>query len=305
MATNYGSSIPFHFNEVFEREVLNYQDKQRDARVARNLSTMRNVGADVQTDTVTFYEASAGNTVIKAAITAKGDTPPMIGVKGKEVSHVMYQLSVGFKLNERDLNLDPKQQARKVDVATRDIGRLEDYIWINGDTATGLTGLVTAARANPNGKVAASAASSPSCNNIGSWDGADTSGHIDIYTDIMEACDRIGDNFVPKYLLGRRADIAPIRKMDDMRKRYADEILDLFGASDTKSFIRTSAYVPTGYVYIVAQDMEASEFVISEDLRVDTSYPKEAGGNFRVELKEWCNPVENHTNDWVVEIATG
>jgi hypothetical protein len=302
MAMNYGSSIPAAMTEVFEVEILNYQQKQRDARVARNLSTIRNVGASVNTDTVTYYEKSGGNTAIAATITAKGATPPTIGVKGKQVSHVMYQLSSMFNVNERDLNLDPKQQARKVDVATRDIGRLEDYIWINGDTATGLTGLVTAARANPNGLVAASAASSPSCNNTGIWTGADTD--IDIYTDIMQGCDRIGDNFVPKYLCGRRAEIAPIRKMDDLRKRYADEILDLFGASNTKEFIRTSAYFPSGFVYVVAQDMEGSEFVISEDLRVDTSVGKDTGGNFPVVLREWLNPVENHSNDWVAEIAT-
>jgi hypothetical protein len=302
MTMNFGSSIPAHFNEVFSREVLLYQQKQRDARVARNLSTMRDVGAQVQTDTVTFYEKSGGNAVLTAAITAKGSTPPVIGVKGKTVPHEMYQLSVGFNLNERDLSLDPKQQNRKVDVATRDIGRLEDYIWINGDTATGLTGLVTAARANPNGKVVASGASGADVNNVGVWTGTDT--YIDIYTDIMGACDRIGDNFTPKYLVGKRSDLAPIRKMDDMRKRYADEILDLFGANATQDFIRYSAYVPTGYVYVVAQDMEGTEFVVSQDLTVDTSYPKQPGGNYYVELKEWCNPVEFHSNECVAEIST-
>jgi hypothetical protein len=295
MTMNYGSSIPAHFNEVFEREVLNYQNKARDGMVARNLATIRNVGADVQTDTVTFYEKSGGNTAINAAIVAKGSTPPQIGVKGKEVSHIMYQLADGFKLNERDLALDPKQQARKVDVATRDIHRLEDYIWINGDTATGLTGLITSAQANPNGSVSAA-------NNAGAWTGSDAT--IDIYTDIMNACDYIGDNFTPAYLLGRRATIAPIRKMDDMRKRYADEILDLFGAKAVSEFVRYSAYVPAGACYVVAKDMEFCEFVISQDLAVDTSYPKQEGGNYPVELKEWLNPVEFHSNEGSAEIIT-
>jgi len=300
---NYGSSISPEMTEVFEREILNYQQKQRDVLLARNLSTIRNVGASVQTATVTFYEKSGGNTTINAAVTAKGDTPPQIGVKGKQVSHAMYQFSVKFSINERDLALDPRQQARKVDVATRDIHRLEDYIWINGDTATGLTGLVTAARANPNGIVDqyGTSSSAPNIDSPGNWAGTDTD--IDIYTDVMEACDRIGDNFTPAYLLGQRKDIAPIRKMDDMRKRYADEILDLFGATKTSDFIRTSAYVPTGYVYVVAKDMEGTEFVISEDLRVDTSVGKDEGGNFPVVLREWINPVENHTNDWVAEIG--
>jgi len=302
MTMNYSSSIPAHLTEAFEREVLNYQQKQRDSMVARNLSTMRNVGPTIQTDTVTFYEKTAGNTVITAAITAKGDTPPIVGAKGKEVSHVMYQFGATVRINERDLNLDPKQLSRKIDIATRDIHRLEDYIWINGDTATGLTGLVTAAQANPNGRVRAygTSASSPSVDSIGNWTGTDS--YIDIYTDIMEMCDRIGDNFNPKFLLGRRADLAPIRKMDDMRKRYIDDILDLFGAANTQQFIKTSAYVPAGYVYVVAQDMEGTEFVVSEDLRVDTSVGKDTGGNFPVVLREWVNPCEFHSNEIAAEI---
>lgn len=304
MTMNYSSSIPAHMTEAFEREVLNYQEKQRDGMIARNLSTMRNVGPTIQTDTVTFWEKTGGNTAITAAITAKGDTPPLVGAKGKEVSHVMYQFGATVRVNERDLNLDPKQLNRKIDVATRDIHRLEDYIWINGDTATGLSGLVTSARANPNGKVAAYGASSTGgdVDSIGNWTGTDT--YIDIYTDVLEACNRIGDNFDPKYLLGRRADLAPIRKMDDMRKTYADDILDLFGASNTQSFMRYSAYVPAGYVYVVAQDMEFTEFLVSEDLRVDTSVGKDTGGNFPVVLKEWINPVGFLSNEGAAEIYT-
>jgi hypothetical protein len=120
----------------------------------------------------------------------------------------------------------------------------------------------------------------------------------------MEACDRIGDNFTPKYLCGRRSEIAPIRKMDDLRKRYADEILDLFGASNTAQFIRTSSYFPSGFVYVVSQDMEFTEFLVSEDLRVDASFPKDTGGNYPVVLKEWINPVGFISDEGAVEIAT-
>lgn len=300
---NYSSSIPSEATEVFEREMLDYQVKQRDSRVARNLSTMRSVGASVQTDTVTYFEKSGGASVINAAITAKGDTPPTIGVKGKQVSHAMYQLSVKFSVNERDLNLDPRQMARKVDVATRDIGRLEDNIWINGDTATGLTGLDYAAGVNPNGSVTAAASSGVNTGNVGAWDGSDT--NIDIYEDIRAAVFKLGDDFEPAFLLGRKVDLAPIAKLDDMRKSYADEIPMLFGKKPGDlSFMKYSLYCPSGYVYVVAKDMEFTEFVISEDLRVDTSVGKDEGGNFPVVLREWCNPVEFHANDGVVEIQT-
>jgi hypothetical protein len=99
MTMNYSSSIPAEANEAFEREILNYQQKQRDGLIARNLSTIRNVGSSVQTDTVTFYEKSGGNTTIAASITAKGDVPNQIGVKGTQVSHPMYQFSVKFNIN--------------------------------------------------------------------------------------------------------------------------------------------------------------------------------------------------------------
>jgi len=50
--------------------------------------------------------------------------------------------------------------------------------------------------------------------------------------------------------------------------------------------------------------MEFMEFVISEDLVVDTGFGKEPGNNYRVELREWVNPVEFHNNEGAVEIYT-
>jgi len=297
----YAASIPAHFNESFARDVLNYRKRELDKQLARNLSTIRMVGPSVDKDTITYYEKTGGNDTIAAKITAKGAIPEQIGVKGNEVTHSMYEVTVGFMLNGRDLNLDPAVQRRKVEVATAEVRRREDYTWINGDTATGLTGLVTSARANPNGKVVNTGAASPDVNNIGTWAGTDT--YMDIYTDVLEACNRIGDDFAPKYLCGTRQTLAPIRKMDDLRNVYADQLLDLFGAGSTNDFIRTSKYFPTGYAYVIAQDMEFNEFVISEDLAVDTTFGKEPGNNYRVELREWV-AFEFHNNEGAVEINT-
>jgi hypothetical protein len=305
MTMDYGTSIPVHFNELFEKALFNYRQKQYDSQLARTCSTIRNVGATIQTDTAITWEKTGGNTSLVAKITAKGTPPDMIGVKGKETSNEMYQLAVGFFLNERDLALDPKQQTRKVEAATNEIRRLEDYLWLNGNTAPALSGISSSGHANPNGLVAAYGASSTgnSVDSIGNWRGtADT--YRDIYTDIMEACDRIGDNFEPKFLIGKRIDVAPIRKMDDMRNKYSDQILDLFGATTTKDFIRTSAYCPAGYVYVVAQNMDYNEFLVSEDLRVDTTYGKKEGGNFYVELKEWINPCAFYNDLGASEIYT-
>jgi hypothetical protein len=291
-------------HEAFERTILNYRKVEKDKMMARSLSTIRPVGPTIQTDVVTYWEKTGGNDTIIAKITAKGDAPDKVGAKSTSVSHAMYQISVGTTVNERDLSLDPATQTRKIEIATREIRRLEDYLWFNGNTAPALTGIAAAAQLNPNGRVRAYGTSSvaPSVDSVGNWRPGDDT-YRDIYKDVLAAITRIGDDFDAKYMVGRKIDIAPIREMDDMRNIYADKIIDLFtGARTTADFIRTSGYCPSGYVYVVAQDMEFMEFVISEDLRVDTSIGKDEGGNFPVVLREWVNLNEVHNPEGVTEI---
>lgn len=300
--SSYGSAIPIEAKQAWERVIVNYDEKQRDGMIARSLATMRNVGATVDTDTVTFVEGSGGNATIAAKVTAKGAIPEVTGIKTKDIDHKMFQLALGFYVNGRDLQAKPELKTRSVEWCTKNIRRLEDYMWMNGDTTLNLTGLDTAAGLNVNGKVVAASASGNDVNNVGAWDGSDD--YIDLYTDILEAVSRLDDDFEPAYLLGRRIDLAPVRKMDDMRKKYIDDILDLFAAGSAADFMRYSLYVPSGYVYVVAKDMDFCEMVVSEDLIVDADYPKEKGNNLYVELREWLNPNEFHSNEGVVEIAT-
>jgi len=303
MSGEYAASIPASIIKRFDRTIINYRSKERDKEIARNLSNIRTIGPAFQTDVVTYWEKTGGNDVIRASIKAKGAAADTVGAKENEVSHQMYKLTVGFNFNTRDLDLDPAQYTRKVEICTREIRRLEDYLFINGSTGPALTGMVTAARANPNGKIAAygASSSSPNKDSIGNWAGTDSK--LDIYTDILDACTRIGDNFEPMYLVGQRATIAPIQKLDDLRNKYADQILDLFGAGSTADFVRTSAFVPAGYAYVVAKDVEFAEFVISTDLRTK-AYAEQPGEVIPVELIEWVNPNEFHTNEGVVEINT-
>ena len=42
---------------------------------------------------------------------------------------------------------------------------------------------------------------------------------------------------------------------------------------------------------------------ISQDLMVDTSYPKEKGANYYVELREWMNPFQRYDDQAFVEIV--
>lgn len=300
---NFAGMVPDVARQAWERELLRTEEKMRDTLLARNIVEMRALGATVDIDTVmTVVGVPNSSDGIAAKITAKGSVPEITDIAASATDFKQYQIAVGFYVNERDLDRDPTLQNKKVDWATRQIHRREDYLVLNGDSGVGLSGIVAAARNNPNGKIVASDGSGNNANNNGAWDGSDST--IDIYTDTLNAITRIGDEYQDSqlYLVGKRTSIAPIRKLDDMRKSYADEIMDLFGAKSVSDFVRYSAYVPDGYVYVVAKDPEAAEFTISQDVTIDTSYPKEKGGNFWIELREWMNPFQLYDNEAFVEI---
>lgn len=303
MTLNYGSSIPARNRQVWEKQIFNTQQKLKDNMMARQLLEVRQLGQTVDIDTVTTVEGSGGNASIQAKIVAKGAVPKVADVKIDETDYYQYQIALGFYMNERELNQDPTLKNKKIDWCVRNIHRLEDYMFFNGDSTINLSGLQTKAQANSNGKVVASGASGSDVNNVGAWAGTDAA--IDIYKDILEAVSRIGDNYNPTYLVGRRADLKYIRQLDDMRKSYADEILDLFGASSTDAFLRYSTHCPSGYVYVVAKDGSAAEFTMSQDVMVDTSFPKEKGANYWTECRCWVNPFQCYDPDAFAEIAIG
>lgn len=302
---NFAGNIPDEARQTWERQLLRTTEKMRDTVLARNLIGMRQLAQTVEIDTVmTVAGVPNSSDGIAAKIVAKGTVPDVADIAATTTDFKQYQIAVGFYVNERDLNKDPTLQTKKIDWATRQIHRREDTIAINGDSSVGLSGIVSAAQSNPNGKVVASGASGNNTNNCGAWDGSDST--IDIYTDILNGITRIGDEYQDSqlFLVGKRATIAPIRRLDDMRKSYADEIVDLFGARSVSDFVRYSAYVPDGYVYIVAKDADAAEFTVSQDILIDTNYPKEKGGNFWIELKEWVNPFQLYDAEAFVEICT-
>jgi len=302
MAMNYGSYSPEEARQIWEKRLNNIAVKEKDKRLARTLLAYRGFAETVDTDTVTRIEGSGGNANIQAKITAKGAVPPTTDVKAATEDFKQYQIAIGFLINERELKQDPAIKNAKIDWCYRNIGRLEDYIYFNGDSSINMSGLQTHAQANANGKIVASSASGNDANNIGSWDGTDT--NIDIQRDVLNAISRLGDNYQdsPKYLVGRAASLMYLRQLDDMRQSYYDEVVDLMGTSD---FLRSSAYVPSGYVYLVAKDAEVAEFTVSTEMMVDNDYPKEKGANYWVEVREWINPFQLYDNTGMVEIAIG
>lgn len=302
MAMNYGSYSPEEARQIWEKRLVKTASVERDKRLARNLTMYRGLPATVDTDTVTTVVGSGGNSTIAAKITAKGAVPETTDIKAGEKDFKQYQISLGFYVNGREMMQDPSVKNAKVDWCYRNIGRLEDYIWVNGDSTINLSGMVTQARANPNGKITASGASGADVNNVGAWAGTDSD--IDIQKDVLEALSRIGDDYAnsPLFLVGRRADLKYIRQLDDLRNSYADQILDLFGAGSVNDFLRTSSYIPTGYVYIVAKDAEVAEFTVSTEMMVDNDYPREKGDNYWTEVREWINPFQCYDAEGFVEI---
>jgi hypothetical protein len=259
----------------------------------------------VEKDTITFIEGSGGNANIAAKIVAKGAVPDTTGTKSAEVEHTIYQSAVGFYIHERDLSKKPELKSRNIEWCTKQMRRLEDYMLFNGDSTINLTSLPTYAATNPNGKIVASAASGSDANNVGAWTGADTSGLIDIYKDVcVEGWGRLGTDYTPYKLVTTRAQAKYIRQLDDMRKSYADEICGMFGAAPGDfSWIWESDYCPASYAFIIGKDMDAAEFVVSEELAIKDAMIREKGGNFWVELNQWW-ALEYHDPEAFVSIAT-
>lgn len=293
----YGYSIPDNVVQIWEKQILKTQDVLKDAVIARNVQFIRTLPETVDIDTVQFV-AGSGDDDIPAKVVAKGAPPDVTDVRIAETDFRQYQISVGFYMNERELKQDPMLKNRKIDWAVRQIHRREDYMFFNGDSAIGLRGLQTAARSNPNGKIVKSGASGPDVNNKGAWDGSTK----DIYADVLEAVNRLGAGYDPTYLIGRRSDLGNIYQMDSMRNSFAEKIGQLFGTNDPTQFIRYSAYCPEGYVYVVAKDPMASEFVLSQDVRIVDEMIREKGGNYWVEINEWVNPFQCYDEKAFVEI---
>lgn len=299
----YGYSIPNGSRQVWEKQILKTQKALQDTLIARTVLEMRELPSTVDIDTVTFVEGSGGTGTsnIQAKIVAKGAVPDVTDVKISETDFKQYQIAIGFYMHERELDQDPLLKNRKIDWATRSIHRLEDYIFFSGDSSIGILGLQAQARANPNGKIVASGASGNDANNVGAWDGTDT--YIDIQRDVLNAISRLGDDYDPKFLIGRRADLMHIRQLDEQRKSYADEILDLFGASSIDQVLKYSAFCPSGYVYVTAKNAMAAEFTYSQDIKIVDDMIREKGGNYWVELNEWVNPFQCYDPEAFVEIA--
>ena len=296
MIENTGATID-RFIEEWTREIAVYGKKYLDNMTARNIMETRYVGADVAVDVITKYDKTGPG----AQITAKGAVPKSMGVTGTDTKHEIYQIGLGFNISKKDLSLDPTQFNRKIDIALKEIHRKEDDIMLNGVANIGLTGMVTAAQANSNGKIVNAGAAGNDTNNKGEWAGeADT----DIYDDILTADGKLDDEFNMEFLVGRKSDMRYLYRLDANRNPYRELSAPLFGKTENDtSWMWKTNQLTAGKVYAIAKDFTGGELVVSENPSITPLYNGGLGPgqNYYFEISEWVVP-EFHNNDAFVEI---
>ena len=296
MIENTGATID-HFIEEWTREIAVYAKRYKDNMTARSIMENRYVGEDVAIDVVTKYDRTGPG----AQVLAKGAVPKTISVTGSDVKHEIYQIGLGFNITQKDLKLDPERFNRTIDVALKEIHRKEDELTLSGIPNINLTGLITAAQANSNGKIVASGASGNDTNNKGAWSGeADT----DIYDDILTADSKLDDEFDLAYLVGCKSDLRYMWRVDSMRTPYRKLSAPLFGAPEESiDWMWKTGFITAGKVYAIAKDFTGGELVISENPSIVPLYNGGLGPgrNYYFEIAEWIVP-EFHNNDAFVEI---
>lgn len=300
---NYGSFIPEEVVTAWVQEINQYELQYRPEMVARNILPRREVGTQIDIDAISYYQSTSG----RAQVIAKGAAPQPFTIKTKVEKHEMFQFMDGFMVNERDLAKAQgvTMKAKEIDIALSQIHAAEDYIVMNGDSDIGITGIVGAAHANTIGKVlpANGTASGGDVPNMGPWDGSgDTR---DPYEDIVNAIRMMDWRFKPFALVADRTTMSYLNMKDSERIPFWQGMGALFGkGEDDRSWMIESQFTPAGYAYVIPKDPKAGEFVVSEDINIADDYPKQPGGNFYVEIKEWVNPVEIHVGNAFVEINT-
>lgn len=296
MIENTGATID-HFVESWTRQIVKYAKRYKDNMTSRNVMEVRSVGPSVAIDVVTSYDRTGPG----AQVLAKGAVPKSMSVTKTDTPHEIYQIGLGFNISEKDLKLDPERHARTIDVALREIHRKEDDMFLNGIPKINLSGLVDTARANSNGKIVAAGATGNDTNNKGAWSGeADT----DIYDDLLTADGKIDEEFDMARLVGVKADLRYLWRLDSLRNPYRKLSAPLFGKNEADvSWMWKTGHLDNDYVYACAKDFEAGELIVSENPSIATLYNGGLGQgrNYYFEISEWVVP-EFHNADGYVEI---
>lgn len=320
MVTNDGmnssSFIPIEWamglRTIGYNRIADYVKRYQDNMTMRNVVSKKTV-IDPAADIDLVLRYNVDNTE-EAKIMARGSVATPLEETGKMDKYTVLQIGKGFKIYERDLKKDPETQARKIDICTRLVHRLEDMLCILGNTDEGVIGLAGAALKNPNGQILPFGSATvelegggKSIANNGPWDGSGTNGRRDIYDDIREACVRVDPDFgfIPAFLLGNVRETSKLFALDSERQPFADNLCSLFGKNrGDYSWVWRTNLIPDGVVYVIPKDMLAAEFAIQSELQVNTDYPIQPGRFWYIDLTEWVVPIEVHRPQSIVRVAT-
>ena len=289
------AAILEHFVENWGKVLDDWVDENIDKMTARNIMNYRKVDASVQIDVVQTIDRT-GQT---AQLTAKGAIPKSMGSKVTNEKYEIYQISTMFNLSKKDLGSSPSLKNRMIEMAMDDIHRAEDDLALNGNTPYNIPGIVTAARANSNGKITQAPTAGINTGNKGKWTGESST---DIYDDINTAIGKLGSNYKPAFLVGNSKDLRLLFRMDSERQQYYKTMSILFGKKDPDdvSWIWQTDILPLNYVYLVTKNTRVADFVVSENPDI-TAYPLAPGKNYPIEIGGW-SVSEIYDNDGFVEI---
>jgi hypothetical protein len=257
MIQNDGLSIPDNYLEEWSREIARWVNVNLDNMFARNVMPVRKVDEAVQIDVVVDYDRTGPG----AKVVAKGPTPTgKTGIKQTTTKQDILQFMDWFSVHEKDLKSNPAMFNRYVDICLDNVHRLEDSLTINGDASLGITGIVAAAQANANGKIAAA-------DNAGVWG----SGTQDPHADIVKAKRLLDGNYKsnPLFLIGNSLDMEFLFNLDSMRQPFYKTIAPLFRASPDAdpygSWLKINDGFAEGKVYLAVKNPVVAEFVVSEN----------------------------------------
>ncbi len=284
------AAILQHSIEQWKREIPDYVSKLEDKIISRKIVETRKVGAEIMWDHITHYERTGEG----AQILAKGSTPKGSGSEATDIPFEMFQICDAFKINQKDLHLDPKLKSRDMNIILKNIHRKENIMAIRGDAATNIVGITGAAAANPNGVASRTDV----------WTSPTTAKY---YNDILAMDDLLDPEFEFRWLVGNKLDLNKMNHLsDDTKQPIWKQIASLFGKSeaDPKNSWQMpvgNLTLPQGKVYAIAQDEDAAEFVISENPAL-RELAMESGGNIPIEMFEWVR-MEIHKNAAFVELT--
>jgi len=287
------AQVAEHAVKTWEKEIEDWVERYKDNMVARQVAHVRKVDEKVEVDVATKYERTGTG----AVVAAKGHIPKGSSFTSTETPYTLYQIIDGFGIHAKDIRQDPKAKNRNVSICMGNLHRKEDLFFINGDAGLNVKGMAATAQANPNGKITASGASGSDVDNKGAWAGETGT---DPYDDIIQAIDRLGENFDPFCLLGHRNDLNYLLRKDSQRRTFADDVAGLFGAKEPKdrSWMIYCNQMTRGKVYVGARHPEACELVVAENPH-PIIYPMQPGQVYPVEVVEWVRAEFHNAECWV------